>query len=301
MISALDSGSQAFLASLNAIGQRMQTAQKQIATGLRVSSVSDDPDQVSAILQTRANLESSKTSLANLGRVKAEVDGGEQALGAAVSIMERVRTLATQGDSGTATAESRTVLANEMGSMLEQLGSISRTTIEGRYIFSGDTDQVAPYTIDLLQTNPISVYAGSASTRQVQNPNGTRFLDSLNAQEVFDSPNQGQNVFYAVNNMRTALLNNDQAAIDSALPDVISSLTYLNGKLAFYGTVQNKVADATGFGQTLQTQLTVQLSTLQDADITQAITDFQQASIQQQAALALRGKLPRTTLFDYLG
>jgi flagellin-like hook-associated protein FlgL len=54
MISSLDSNSEAFLNSLNLISNRMQTAQKEITTGLKFTAVSDDPDQVSSLLQTRA-------------------------------------------------------------------------------------------------------------------------------------------------------------------------------------------------------------------------------------------------------
>jgi flagellin-like hook-associated protein FlgL len=65
--------------------------------------------------------------------------------------------------------------------------------------------------------------------------------------------------------------------------------------------MQNKVAHATSFGQTLETQLKAEISNLQDADVTQSILEMTQASTQEQAALQARAHLPRTTLFDYLG
>jgi flagellar hook-associated protein 3 FlgL len=301
MISSLDSNSEAFLNSLNLISNRMQTAQKEITTGLKFTAVSDDPDQVSSLLQTRADLASTQANQQNLSRVKAEADAGEQALQSAVSIMERVRTLGAQGGTGTATPETRQSIASEIGSLLEQLGGISRTSVEGRYIFSGDADQIPPYTIDLTQASPISSYSGTAPTRQVQHPNGTRFAVSKTAQDIFDSPDLTKNVFYSVNNLRVALQNNDQNAIDAALTDTGTALTNLNGSLAYYGTVQNKIAEATDFGSNLVLQLQTRLSSLQDADTTQAILDMQQAQTQQQAALESRGRMPRTSLFDYLG
>lgn len=301
MLSSLDPKTQSFLDALGQIGDRMQRAQRQIATGLRVSSVSDDPDQVSTLLQTRADLESTQVIQQNLGRVKAEVDAGEQGLQAAVSIMERVRTLGSQGVSGTATADGRASIAAEVGSLLEQLGGISRTNVEGRYLFSGDSDQTPPYTIDLSQANPVSAYAGSAATRQVQHPNGTRFSVGRTAQDIFDAPNASQNVFASVTNLRAALLADDQAAISGSLGNVATSLVYLNNQLAYYGTVQNKVADATDFGVNLTLQLQTHIGALQDVDVSQAILEFTQAQTQQQAALQVRAKMPRTTLFDYLG
>lgn len=301
MISSLDASSQSFLDSLGQVSNRLQKAQSQISTGLKFQTVSDNPDQVSTLLQAKADLESTQAINTNLGRVKAEVDAGENALQQAVTLVERAQTLAAQGATGTATADTRQQLAGEVGSVLEQLAGISGTAVEGRYIFSGDSDQKAPYSIDLTQANPVSAYAGSAATRQVQHPNGTRFSVSKTAQEIFDNPDATKNVFYSLTTLRTALQNNDQTGIQAALDNVGSALKNLNGSLAYYGTVQNKVAEATDFGSNFVLQLKTQLSSLQDADLSQAIIEMQQAQLQQQAALQSRAKMPRSTLFDYLG
>jgi flagellar hook-associated protein 3 FlgL len=300
MISSLDPNTQSFLDSLSQISQRMDRAQRQISSGLKINNASDAPDQISTLLQARADLDANQNIQENLGRVKAEVDAGQSAVSSAVSVLENVQTLGAQGATGTATADSRQQISAQMGSLVQQLGNLSGTQVEGRYIFSGDSDQKPPYTIDLTQSSPVSAYAGSTSTRHVQHPNGTLFAVGKTAQEIFDNPDATKNVFNSVNNLRLALQNNDQAAITSALTDVGTSLSGLNQSLAFYGSAQNKVQDASDFGSNQQLQIEKHISTLQDADMTQAITDFQQASTQQQAALQMWGKVPRTTLFDFL-
>jgi flagellar hook-associated protein 3 FlgL len=300
MLRSLDPASETFLNNLNEISNRMEAAQRRISTGLRMSSVSDDPDQVSPLLQARADLAAAAQTQKNLGRVKAEVDASEQALQQAVTMVERARTLGSQGVTGTATPQSRAALADELGSILENLVGLSRTTVEGRYVFSGDADQQAPYSIDLTQPNPVSSYAGSSATREIQHPNGSRFTLSKTAQDIFDAPDPAQNVFHAINALRAALQSNDQAAIEAALPNVMTAETYLNSQLAYYGTVQNKVADATDFGQRLQVQLQAHISTLQDADLTEAILELNQAQIQQQGTLQSWSRMPKATLFDYL-
>ena len=196
--------------------------------------------------------------------------------------------------------QQRQVVADELGSVLQQLVGISQTSVGGRYIFSGDSDQQVPYTIDLTQTNPISDYAGSPATRQVQMPDGSLVSVSKTAQDIFDSSDAAQNVFQAVNNLRTALLNNDQQGIDAALSNVQSAGTYLNTQLAFYGTVQDRIAAGQNFGANYETRLTAQISGIRDADATKSITDMVQAQTQEQAALASRAKLPTTSLFDFL-
>lgn len=300
MISSLDPQSQDFLNNLNRITDRMSRAQQQLSTGLRMNTVSDYPDQVSPLLQARAELASTEQIQTNLGRVKTEVDAGEQAMEQVVLLMEQARIAGAQGANSTTTADTRAQLATQVGSILESLVGLSNTTVDGRYIFSGDSDQQAPYSIGLTQTNPVSSYQGSAATRQVQHPNGSRFSVSKTAQEIFDSANASENIFVSVNNLRLALQNNDETAINSALQDVITAGKYANAQLAYYGNVQNSVANATDFGQKLQVQLQTEISSLQDADATQAIVELNQAAIQQQAALQSQARMPRSTLFDYL-
>ncbi|MGI8745033.1 MAG: flagellin [Bryobacteraceae bacterium] len=294
MISSLDPASLSFLNGLNLIQRRSEAAQRELTTGLRINTVSDDPSQIPNLLATRAHLDRTTQIGKNLGQVKAEVDTAEGALESAVKLVERARTLGTQGQSALTTADSRTEIATELGGVLEQLAGLSNTTVGGRYVFSGDNDQKAAYSIDLSQVNPISAYLGSAATRQVQHPDGSTFAVSKTAQQLFDSSLQ------SINSLRTALLNNDQTAITDAVSNLGAAGTTLNGQLAFYGTVQNRVADAQEYGSNLETQLQTQLSGIQDADLTHAITEFQQATTNQQAALASRAKLPHTSLFDYL-
>lgn len=300
MITSLDSAAQSFLLGMEQIQQRGETAQRELTTGLKINSVSDAPDQISSLWQARSELDQTQQIDTNLARVKSEVDTSENALQSAVSLMDRAQTLGAQGATGTSSAQTREDLANELGAVLQQMVSTANTNVEGRYVFAGDSDQQAPYSIDLNQRTPIGAYQGSLATRQIQHPDGSQFRVSKTAQEIFDSPVASQNVFTSLSNLWTALENNDQAAISSALGGVQTSSAYLNEQLAFYGTVQNHVASATDFAKNYETQLQAQLSDIQDADMSQAITELQQSQTQQQAALASRAKLPKTSLFDYL-
>ncbi len=87
----------------------------------------------------------------------------------------------------------------------------------------------------------------------------------------------------------------------SAASDVSSASGYLGGMDAQYGDIQNKISDAlTGQG-TLDTSLQAQLSSLQDADEAQAVTDQQTESTALNAAETAYAALPKKSLFDYLG
>jgi flagellar hook-associated protein 3 FlgL len=300
MITFYNAQTQAFLNGMSSIQQRETLAQQQLTTGLRVNNVSDAPDQISDILSVQSAISRNTQIGQNLASVKNETDTAESAVSSAVSLVEQAESLGTQGASDMDSADTRTQLAQQLGNVLTQLVSIANTTVGGRYIFAGDSDQTQPYTIDLTQTNPISAYAGTTSTRQVEAPDGSTFAVAQTAQQLFDAPDGDDNVFMSINNLRNALLNNDSAGVSSSLAQVSSSDTYLNDELAFYGNVQDNVANATSEQSTDDTQLRTQLSTLQDADETQSIIDLNEAQTQQQAALASESEVPRTSLFNFL-
>lgn len=299
-MTSLNPINQQFIDNLNRVIDRMNADQLDISSGVRMRQLSDQPDQVSALLQARAALATSQQISSNLGNIKTEVDTAEQAMQTAVQLFDQVQTLGAQGATGTQTAEMRATLANQLQSIEQQFVGIANTNIQGRYVFSGDSDQIPAYNFDASQANPVSVFQGSASTRVAIHPNGTTFPIALTAQQIFDSSDASTSVFGAIGGLITALTNNDQSAVQTSVNGLGKVAQYLNEQLAFYGNTQNQVAAASTYASTQQTGIQAQISSLQDTDMTSTILDLTQAQTQEQAALGSRAQIPRTTLFDFL-
>jgi len=298
---SLSPTNQEFVNNLSRITNDINTDELDISSGVRMQQVSDYPDQVSELLQARAALSASQQISSNLTNVSTEVNTGESTMETAVQLFDQVQTLGAEGATGTQTAATRTTLSQQLQSIEQQFVGLANTSIEGRYIFSGNSDQTAPYTYDATQADPVSAYQGTASTRVALDPNGATFPVALTAQQIFDSSDPTTNMFTAVNGLITALNNNDQAGITTAVNGLAGVASYLNNELAFYGTTQDNVTAATNDAATQQTQLQTQISGLQDTDATTTILDMTQAQTDEQAALQSEGQLPRSTLFDYLG
>jgi flagellar hook-associated protein 3 FlgL len=300
-VTSFDPSTAVFLNGLNQIQRSSTQAQLELTSGLKINSVSDSPSQIPELMQIHQQLDQAQQLNSNLTAVQTEVNTGESSLQSAVTLMEQAQSLTTEGQSGFDSATTRQTVAAQLGDVLQEMVSLANTTSNGRFIFSGDSDQTQPYSIDLTQTNPVSAYAGSASTREIQSPDGSTFPVALTAQDIFDSSDPTTNVFQSINNAREALLNNDQTGIDSAITSQQSSDTYLNTQLAFYGQTQDQITNGLTFGSNLVTQLQTQLSGVQDADMTQAITQMTEAQTDQQAALQSEAQIPRSSLFQYLG
>jgi flagellar hook-associated protein 3 FlgL len=238
--------------------------------------------------------------------VKPEVDSAESALETATQLLNRVTTLATQGATGTETAASRTAAAQEVSNILGQLVGLSQTAVQGRYVFSGDQSQSPSYSLDLTAPNGVDRLLTPTATRQIKDASGVTFTVGQTAQDIFDHRNPddsiaSDNLFAAVNSVLVSLQNNDQAGIVSSIDLLQQAGDALSTHLSFYGSVQNRIQDATDFASKQNVQLQTDLSQIRDADITQAALQLTQGNTQLNAALGAEAKLPRTSLFDFLG
>jgi flagellar hook-associated protein 3 FlgL len=300
----LTASTEQFLERLSENTRSMHTAQQQISSGKRVTSVSDDPDQVSAILQTRLELEGIEQSQRNIARFSTEVDTAEQSLAAATRLMDETRVLAVRGASTIISAEERSQLAANVQSVLERMVALANTAVEGRFIFAGDQDGTAPYALDFNAVAPIPVYGGylgAPASRQALAADGSAFLIGHTARQIFENADATKDVFAAIESLRAALTSGNEAALDAAVTSVQAAGEHIRAEHAFYGSVQARLKDAASSAASRELRYRTQLGALEDADMTQAIVEFTQAKTNREAALQAHAQIPRKTLFDYLG
>jgi flagellar hook-associated protein 3 FlgL len=303
---SLNPSDQIFLTGINQIQQQISAASQQLTSGLKVSVASDAPDQIDDLLQLRASQAQNTQIQSNLSMEQTNAQAADGALGSAIQLMDTATQLAAQGANSTQTAASQQALAQQVATLQTEMVNISQTQVQGRYIFSGDADQSPSYQVNLSSPNGVDQLSNAASTRQIQNPEGGTFSASMTAQQIFsaqnaDGTNAGGNVFAALNNLRVALLNNDQAGITTAQGEIQQASTQLNTAQSFYGNVENNITNATNYSTTYATQLTTQIGSIQDADATSAALQLTESNTQLQAAFESQGKMPTSSLFDYLG
>lgn len=317
MISNLSPQSQNFLAAIDRIQQSVAQATQQISSGLRVNVASDAPDVISQLLQLRSNLQRNTQIATNLGMAKTDGDVAEGTLSSATQLLDKALALAAQGATGTMSASDRQTLAGEVQAVEAQMLGYSQAQAGGRYLFSGDQQTQPTYQLDLSNANvpPNGNLTGTgdgvdrlitpSNTRVVENPAGGTFPVSMTAQQIFDNRNPdgsmaSDNVFHAIDSLRMALSNNNQAAITAATVSLRAASDHLNQALAFYGNTQNRIQDATGFVSSYDVQLKTQISQVEDADVTAASLELTQGTTHIQAAFQMQARIPHTTLFDFL-
>jgi flagellar hook-associated protein 3 FlgL len=304
MIGNLSGSAELFLANLQRTRQDLERAQNQLSSGRRVDSVADAPGEITPILQLRAGISWASAATSALGTVKALVDTAEQAVQTAVKLMDRAAVLAAQAGSPLQDASSRQGIMQEVDSLLEQMVALAVTDVAGRYVFSGDSDRGPCYRMDL--PGGVVRLTTPSNSLIIADPEGSPFSFSRTAQEIFDSRNSDDtpaenNVFKALNELRAALAENDDARLEAVIPMLRRAGAHLNSQLAFYGAVQSRIDRTLDLSQRFQIEQQRELGRHEDADLAALALQISQGQVQQEASLASRAKLPRTSLFDYLG
>jgi flagellar hook-associated protein 3 FlgL len=295
-----------FLSNLQQIENRASTAQQQLTSGLKVSVASDDPGEVPTILELRSQIAGVQQTQENFSTVSPDVDSAESSIQQAIQLLDTATTLATEAAGSTSSASQRADIAPQVQSILEQLVSLSQTSVSGNYIFSGDESQQEAYTLDLSNGNGVQQLITPGAPGQIDDANGVPFSIGLTAQQIFDDRNSdgsyaSDNVFAAVTGLLNSLQNNDDNGIQQALTNLQAASQHLNDESSFYGAAADQITNSNNSASQTLTQLQQQLSNEEDADAVQSSLNLQAAQTDEQAALSSEAQLKPQSLFDYLG
>jgi len=305
MLPPVNGPSDQFLTNLDQIQSVMNTVQRQLSSGLAVGQASDDPSAVPSILNTLSQIAQNTQAQTNLNQVNTQLQTGDSSLQQAVTLIEQAITVATQTGSPGDTATQNATLAAQVQSIQEQLVNLSNASVNGRYIFSGDSGQQPAYALDSTQPNGVQQVSTANSTQVITDANGNPLWTPMTAHQIFDarnadSSNAAGNVFAAVNALLTALQNNNSSAATASVASLKTADDYLNQQLGLIGIAENRVTDATTAASQSVTTEQQNLGTLRDADTAGDAVEVTQLNTQQQAALSARATMSQYNLFDFL-
>ncbi|MGD0579487.1 MAG: hypothetical protein ABSC08_11225 [Bryobacteraceae bacterium] len=290
-----------FISQLKVLNDAMSRAQQELASGKKVLYAADDPGSVPAIVQNQADLARVEQSQSNLNTLNSEVGMASSVLENAAKIMDNISSLGTQGASSTVDAQTRQMLAGQIQDLETQIVGIANSTNAGRYLFGGDSDAAAPYSINYANTPPFAANTTAQATRMGIDAMGNTFPIAMTATDIFNNADPTQNILQSIESLRQGLLNNDSQAITTAMTQLSTADRHLSSVQAFYGNAQSTIGSALNSASQMQLNLQTQQSQLTDADQAQVITTEQTAQTQQQAMLEMRAQMPRGSLFDMLG
>jgi flagellar hook-associated protein 3 FlgL len=283
------SRSNSAMSSLTASANRLY---EELSTNKRILSPSDDS-------AAWAKLQGLAQAKANAGVDSANVKLAQGILGQADSTLSSIRDqlqsasdLAVQAGNGTLSADAKKAIAEQLRGILDSVVSLANTKDgRGQPIFGGTNDGAGVSIVDGALTFPFGDPGG------IPIGDGQTVSPSVNAKSFLKS---GDDDIATVLTGMIAALNNGDAlpegsadALKSIADQTTSAQASLGARAARVDLVAAQQTNAAVDREAAR-------SSLEDVDVSQAITDLQKTMTVLSATQASFSKLSGLSLFDYL-
>ncbi|MBV6459613.1 MAG: Flagellar hook-associated protein 3 [Fimbriimonadaceae bacterium] len=271
---------------------RYAAIQRQVMSGKRIESMSDDAIGARSILSTKALKGAAERFQKNTDVGIASLKFSESALGDIDGIMRRAYERAVFAANTSTSQEGREAIAQEIVTLQQRLIDLGNTKSgNGDYIFAGQMVDTKPFTVagstlnyngdnnlrvvevEVAETVPISTMAGSL----VQ--------DAYTALEGLRINLIGGNIS-AISGVDIQLLQDSSTAVGLARAEAGSRLTMLEAR----NDLHSRRID----------EFTVQISDIEEIDISEAIVKYQAAETAYTAALQVTSQAYQLSLMDFL-
>jgi flagellar hook-associated protein 3 FlgL len=288
MVSAALNSAQAQFAAL-------MKAQAQLSTGQRIQVPSDDPAAAGSILMLQAANQTNAQERLNAEDGKAWVDGADNQLQHAATILQRVRDLAVEAGSSISPATSNAI-ATEIASIRDQLVAVANSQQQGRGLFSGFASGPA-----VAQVAGVWTYTGDTGAIQRRIGDQNQVTVNLTGDQVFGfSAGTGQDVFTMLDNLAAQVTVGNASGVSASISNVDAALDRINQGLAQVGSTGNRIDQALGLNLSTAETIKSQLSAVQDVDLTEATMNLQTQQVAYQAALGALSRVLGPSLLDFV-
>ena len=268
-------------------------AQQRVMTGKRYTHVSEEPIAALTALNARSLRSRLEQLDKNLSVAKEYTGTTESVLDEVNTVLKRAYTLAIQGASDATTQESRTAMANEVGSLMKRLVDLGNTQgVGGKYIFAGQASDTEPFAVG----GPTLTFAGDTLPVNVEVRPGEVMRANLENADAFFT-----GIYDALATLQSDLQGGDVLLISSqdvaAMQDSMNTLAAARGLNA---TKLQEIERLKSEGARRMDDLTKTVSDNEDIDLAEAVTKMQMAETAYTAALQVAGQGFRLSLMDFL-
>ncbi len=282
---------------LGNITEELNKANTVVATGKRILKLADDPVGLTQGLNIKSTLSSIEQMGRNITLGISWLAASESAMSQVQDVISEAKTLSVQMANGSIDASERRSAAETVQNLLEEIVSLANTEVNGRYIFAGSETDTTPFS---LENDNSVTYHGDNNTFAVKIGKDATVQIGSDGEAVFGTSGQPDDLFRAFNDLKTALENNDTSGIQAGMSDLDSRFDQVASKISDIGSKMVRMDMRENILQDLNIANTERLSTIEDADITEAILDLQAKELAYQAALSSASKVLQMSLVDYM-
>lgn len=281
------------LTNLQRVRERIEQLYQEVSTGAKVSRPGDDPLSAQQILDLNGLLEDGEQFAKNISSGTTYLSSMESALSCMGDALIRVKELAMGAANGTNSAEQRASIEIEVKQLKEQLISLGNSQINGRYVFSGYRNDTPPFDAN-------GAYAGGSGDLRIQIDRTNTVSVNYAGDKILKGAGGGTDIIATLDTLITSLENDDTAGIQGTLSNIDQSMNQILSARADIGARTNRLETASSFIDDTRVYLKKVISSKQDVDFVQAVSDMTRQQTAFEAALAATSKISKMSLVDYL-
>ena len=285
--------------ALNDAQVREQQLSNQLASGVRVNSLSDDPVSAGRNVLLLSQIQRDDAFTQSSSLVTGQLQVVDSALGSVVSQLNQAIALATSANNGTKNASDLKAIGNQLAGILGEVESLANSNFQGRYIFAGASTNAQPFTTDTSTSPAVTSYGGDQDVVYLETPNGQKIQMNVPGDQIFLG---AKNVFAVLNGLvadfSSGMVDQTQASQHAA--DLTAALNYVSQQRVLVDNSITQLTVASGAVSTEKTQLSAAQTELMQADLATVATQLSLAKTQQTALESVIVQLGSGSLFDKL-
>jgi len=278
--------------NLGNITEELNRANKVVATGKRITELSDDPVGLTQALNIKSSLSNIEQLGRNISMGRSWLTASESALTQVQNQISDARALCVQMATATTGSAERASAAATVQNTLEEIVSLANTEVNGRYIFAGSKTDAAPFSRD-NDTNVVT-YNGDNKAFTMKIGRDATVEVGSDGEAVFGD------IFTTLSDLKDALEADDVSGIQAAMSNLDTHFDRISTKISEIGSKMLRMETKEKVFQDLNITNTERLSKIEDADITEAIMDLKAKELAYKAALASSARVMQLSLVDYL-
>lgn len=273
--------------------EALQRAQSVASSGRSVQKPSDDPDKAGGILGLRAAQKAREQEAKNADNASTWVSLSDAELQQAVQAFQRARDLTVRGGSTLQPTE-REAIAAELTGLRDELVGIANSQNEGHGLFAGTAGGTA-----VAQVAGSWTYVGNSGTVSRRVGENEVLIVNQTGDRIFGF-SAGDNAFQMIDDIAALLRSGDASAVGASLTRVDAALGRVLDGAAQVGAAGARIERVTARNLSEQAAIKTELSSLEDADLVDALSDLKLQETGYQATLTAMARVLQPSLADFL-
>ena len=290
---------QSALSNLQDNLNRVMIAQKKAATGKRVTRPADDPFAVEQALEFRTRIKINEASQQNIAMSLDWLNATDNALTDLNDTLIRTKNLALRGSNETLNAEERNQVSVEVNQLLEEMIAIGNSKHGEHTLFAGFKVDTSPFEVTRVAVTGFvtgTTYNGDAGLIMRQIEPGIDVAVNVTGDLIYTD------TFDTLIDLRDALRTDpfDASAVAVEITNLQDRMDTVLDIQAAIGTKARRLEATSSRLGDADIALKGLLSKAEDADMAEVISELNQQQFVYETALAVNGRVLRTSLLDFL-